>query len=115
MIRNLLLSTLLLFIAQNALAQVRVDDLPTLLPGKTEMQNGLWVETPLDRQFISSKTVVVADIKGPATITMIHFALPMAMKLNRDVLLQDLLGRREGSERRLPAGRFLLRSGGPEG
>jgi hypothetical protein len=88
MSRTILVCALLSLAAQNAVAQVRVDDLPTLLPGKTEMQNGLWVETPLNRQFVSSKTVVLAEIKGPATITMIHFALPMAMKLNRDVLLR---------------------------
>jgi hypothetical protein len=88
MIRLCLLYALLLLAIQNASAQVRIDDLPTLLTGKTEMQNGLWVETPLNRQFISSKTVVLAEITGPAKITMIHFALPMAMKLNRDVLLR---------------------------
>ena len=31
---------------------------------------------------------MVADIKGPATITMIHFAMPGTLKLNRDVLLR---------------------------
>jgi hypothetical protein len=88
MIRTSLLCALLMLAAQNASAQVRIDDLPTLLPGRTEMQNGLWLETPLNRQFISSKTVVVAEIKGPAMITMVHFALPCAMVLNRDVLLR---------------------------
>jgi hypothetical protein len=86
--RILFLSVLLLLVAPNVMAQMCLDDLPTLDPGKTGMENGLWVETPLDRQFSSAKTVVLADIKGPAKITMIHFAPPMAMKLNRDVLLK---------------------------
>ena len=39
---------------------------------------------PLTAQFKTSKRVVVADLEGPAVITMIHFALPEALKLNRD-------------------------------
>ncbi len=39
-------------------------------------------------RFDNTKRVVVAEIKGPATITMIHFALPLKMKLNRDLLLK---------------------------
>jgi hypothetical protein len=88
MSRNCFLGVLLMLIAHNVLAQSRIEDLPVLDSGRTGMENGLWVETPLERQFNSSKTVVLADIKGPAKITMIHFALPMAMKLNRDVLLR---------------------------
>jgi hypothetical protein len=88
MSRNCFLSVLLMLMAHNLMAQSRIEDLPVLDPGRTGMENGLWVETPLNRQFSSSKTVVLADIKGPAKITMIHFALPMAMKLNRDVLLR---------------------------
>lgn len=88
MLRPWFLCALLMTIPQNALAQFHLGELPMLDPGKTGMENGLWVETPLERQFNSSKTVVLADLKGPAKITMIHFALPMAMKLNRDVLLK---------------------------
>lgn len=40
---------------------------------------------PLTAQFKTSKRVVVADLEGPAVITMIHFALPEALKLNRDL------------------------------
>ena len=56
--------------------QSDVDDLAVLRPGKTTAQHGLWTETPLDRQFKSTRCVIVADIKGPAVITMIHFAMP---------------------------------------
>ncbi len=72
-----------------------LSSLPTLTPGPVKAENGLWIETPLERQFKSSKTVTVADIKGPGVITMIHFALPQMQvadprnyQLNRDILLQ---------------------------
>ena len=51
-------------------------DLATLQPGTVQADNALWIETPKDRQFSFNKQVVVADLKGPGTITMIHFALP---------------------------------------
>ena len=50
--------------------------------------------TPLTAQFKTSKRVVVADLKGPAVITMIHFAygaepgFPPSKRLNRDLLLR---------------------------
>ena len=52
------------------------------------MQNALWVENDAGQRFDSSKRVVVAEIAGPATITMIHFALPLRRRLNRDLLLK---------------------------
>jgi hypothetical protein len=73
---------------------VDVSGLATLTPGRVEMQNGLWIEVPLQQQFKSSKRVVIADIKGPAVISMIHFAVPESMvwpkpqRLNRDVLIK---------------------------
>ena len=78
----------LLTVAQGAVAQVGLGDLPTLSPGRTATKNALWLENPLSTRFLSTKRVVVADIQGPATITMIHFALPGAMKLNRDAVLK---------------------------
>jgi hypothetical protein len=69
-------------------------ELSRLTPGRVRAENGLWIETPLDRQFKSSKTVTIADIKGPGVITMIHFALPHRSiadpqyKMNRDTLIQ---------------------------
>ena len=65
-----------------------LDDLAKLMPGRTAAQNALWSENPLSARFNSSKRVVVAEIKGPATITMIHFAMPAVLKLNRDLLLK---------------------------
>jgi len=64
------------------------EDLATLAPGRTKAENALWIENPLSARFNSSKSVVVADLKGPAVITMIHFAMPQTLKLNRDVLLR---------------------------
>jgi len=64
-----------------------LDNLAYLTPGRTTAQNALWIESPLSARFNSSKRVVVAEIKGPATITMIHFAMPAVLKLNRDLLL----------------------------
>ncbi len=86
---NLLLaSSLLLIVSQRALGEPGLSDLPTLQPGRTAAQNALWLENDLSVRFNSTKRVVVADIPGPATITMIHFAMPSALKLNRDLLLR---------------------------
>ena len=65
-----------------------LEDLATLTPGRTKAENALWIENPLSARFNSSNRVVVADLKGPAVITMIHFAMPQTLKLNRDVLLR---------------------------
>ena len=64
-------------------------ELPLLTPGRTLMQNSLWLENDLKVRFKSSKRVVIADITGPAAITMLHFALPFPPgHLNRDLLLK---------------------------
>ena len=88
------LSVLFLMVS-SAVAQFRFDDLPTLLPGRTAAKNALWLENPLSKRFLSTKRVVVAEIRGPATITMIHFAKPNGFPesdpkgvLNRDVVLK---------------------------
>ncbi|MEN6428150.1 MAG: glycoside hydrolase family 172 protein [Phycisphaerales bacterium] len=65
-----------------------IADLAQLSPGRTAAQNALWIENPLSARFNNSKQVTVAEIKGPAVITMIHFAMPQALKLDRDVLLK---------------------------
>src|SRR5512137_1903276 len=68
--------------------------LSQLTPGRVRAENGLWIETPPERRFNDNKTVVVADIKGPGVITMIHFALPQLTvadpkyMMNRDTLIQ---------------------------
>jgi len=57
--------------------------------GRTKQVNALWGENPKERQFGDGRTkVVIANLKGPGIITMIHFALPQAMKLNRDTILR---------------------------
>jgi hypothetical protein len=63
-------------------------ELPLLTPGRTAALNSLWFEDDPHTRFDYTKRVVMAEIKGPATITMIHFALPMTVKHNRDVLLK---------------------------
>jgi hypothetical protein len=67
----------------------------TLWTGKTALQNALWGENPKTKQFTTSRRVVVAEIEGPAIITMIHFALPAKPAspsspegLGRDLLLR---------------------------
>ena len=90
----LLVAALGLPAAPESVAQESLLDLPRLTPGKTGMENALWTENDLSRQFGNKSRVVIADIKGPATITMIHFALPAsqftpaAKRLNRDLLLK---------------------------
>jgi hypothetical protein len=64
------------------------EDLARLTPGRTKAENALWIENALTARFNSSKRVVVADLNGPATITMLHFAMPQTLKLNREVLLR---------------------------
>src|SRR5208282_1026458 len=65
-----------------------------LNPGRTKAENALWIENPLTAQFKTSKRIVVAQIKGPAMITMMHFAYgesaisPEHKRLNRDLLLR---------------------------
>lgn len=63
-------------------------DLAQLTPGDTKAINALWLENPLDVQFKTTTNVVVANIKGPAEITMMHFAMPGNMTLNRDLFLR---------------------------
>jgi hypothetical protein len=65
-----------------------LDDLPSLTPGRTRAENALWIENELSARFNSAKRVVVAELKGSALITMIHFAMPQTLKLNREVLLR---------------------------
>ena len=62
-----------------------LSEMARLTPGRTSAQNALWTENPLDKQFMTSKRIVVAQINGPATITMMHFAYS---RLNRDLLLR---------------------------
>ncbi len=84
----LLAAMLPLLPAVTLLAQSDTEDLSRLTPGRTKAENALWIENDLSVRFNSSKRVVVADLKGPAEITMIHFAMPATLKLDRDLLLR---------------------------
>ncbi|HEX3628275.1 MAG TPA: DUF2961 domain-containing protein, partial [Verrucomicrobiae bacterium] len=68
-------------------------DLGRLTPGNTKAINALWGENPGDVRFTTTKCVTVANITGPAEITMMHFAYPQhhesdAVAINRDLLLR---------------------------
>ncbi|HEY1787548.1 MAG TPA: glycoside hydrolase family 172 protein [Verrucomicrobiae bacterium] len=77
-------------------AQSLPSDLARVDSGDTRAINALWRENPLAVQFRTTTNVVVADIKGPAEITMIHFAYPAQRNpvthalesFNRDVRLR---------------------------
>ena len=91
MLRFTLLMSLLL---SGVAAAADLSELSRLVSGRVRAENGLWIETPPERRFNDNKTVVVADIKGPGVITMIHFALPQQSvadpkyAMNRDTLIQ---------------------------
>ena len=61
----------------------------SLPPGRTAMVNALWGENPANKQFGNGRTrVVIADLKGPGIITMMHFALPQTLHLDRHTVLR---------------------------
>lgn len=64
------------FCQQLVHAQSLPSDLTRVDSGTTRAVNALWIENPLTLQFRSTTNVIVANIKGPAEITMIHFAYP---------------------------------------
>lgn len=76
-----------------ARAQSRLmPDLGRLTYGDTKAINALWGENPADVRFTTTRCVTVANIKGPAEITMMHFAYPQhhvsgAVSINRDLRL----------------------------
>ena len=87
--RRPLFFLLLACVSQAGLAQnLNLDDLAQLHPGRVRAENALWIENALTARFNTSKQVTVADLKGPAVITMIHFAMPQTLTLNRDVILR---------------------------
>lgn len=82
-----------IFIGSFSSAQSLPSDLTRVDTGDTKAVNALWRENPMSVQFRTTTNVVVADIKGPAEITMIHFAYPQhrdpgTHSLNRDVRLR---------------------------
>jgi len=70
------------------------ESLSYLTPGRVRAENALWIENALSARFNTSRRVVVADLAGPAVITMIHFALPQShfgqpiQLLDRSLLLR---------------------------
>jgi len=65
------------------------DPLFHLSDGQTKQVNGMWGENPPEMQIGHGHSkVVIADLKGPGVITMIHFALPAKMSITRDVVLR---------------------------
>jgi len=76
------------FLQQPAVAP-ELGSLCWLWDGDTKMQNALWIENRAELKMGEGRTTVaIADLKGPGIITMIHFALPAAMKLDRSVVLR---------------------------
>ncbi len=83
----------LLFAAPFALAEtgpwLDSGSLCRLLDGETKMVNGLWIENPPEMRMGEGRSsVTIADVKGPGVITMMHFALPATMKLDRGIVLR---------------------------
>ncbi len=73
----------------NGVPDISVGSLYRLWDGQTKQTNSLWTENPVELMFGEGRTkVVIADFQGPGIITMIHFALPAKMKLNRDLILR---------------------------
>jgi hypothetical protein len=79
---------LFVFVTQGHAQPWQAQNLGLLTPGDTKAINALWGENPADVRFTTTKCVVVANIAGPAEITMMHFAMPESMTLNRDLLLR---------------------------
>jgi len=65
------------------------ESMSSLWDGETKMVNALWIENPAELRIGDGRDrVVIADLKGPGVITMIHFAMPDQMKLDRSVSLR---------------------------
>ena len=79
---------LFVFIMEARAQPWQPQNLGLLTPGDTKAINALWGENPEDVRFSTTKCVVVANITGPAEITMMHFAMPESMTLNRNLLLR---------------------------
>ena len=62
--------------------------LPDLPLAPIQAENALWVENPVERQFLSTKRVVIADLEGPGRIEMFRFAMPGALELGREAILR---------------------------
>ncbi len=65
-----------------------LSSLPFPLGGEVKCENALWWENPEEKRFDGKREVVVADLKGPGIITMLHFAMPERMKLDRSLIMR---------------------------
>ncbi|MFQ6097435.1 MAG: DUF2961 domain-containing protein [Armatimonadota bacterium] len=63
-------------------------DLARLGHEPMRMVNALWVENSKEVQFRKQREVVVADLKGPGVIRMMHFAMPGTLEIGREVVLR---------------------------
>ena len=93
MIRYILLSILLACLACPIFADqmmgIESDELYRLTGGQTKQVNALWIENPAEKKFGNGRSkVVIADLKGPGIVTMIHFALPNKFFITRDVFFR---------------------------
>lgn len=64
-----------------------LDSLPVLRDTPVKMENALWGECPKER-LLTTTRVILADIKGPGVITMLHFAMPESLKLDRGSIVR---------------------------
>ena len=63
-------------------------DMPNVNVPAIRAENALWVENPVEEQFLSATSVVVADLVGPGRIEMFHFAMPSTLALGREAILR---------------------------
>lgn len=63
-------------------------DLPDLEVTPIKAENALWVENAIEKQFLSARCVVVADLRGPGRVEMFHFAMPGTLELGREAILR---------------------------
>jgi len=85
------LGVVVLFTLMTGTAMAQTGDLSSLSDlamGRVRAQNALWIENPVEKQFLTTTRVVVADIKGPAQIEMMHFAMPGVLELGREAILE---------------------------
>jgi hypothetical protein len=66
-----------------------LDSLCLLSEGETKIANALWIENPAELQFGPGRErVVIADLKGPGVINMIHIDRPSTLLASRDWVIR---------------------------
>ncbi len=74
--REMMLAALLSAATAGAGWAADLTGLSRLTGGRVGAENALWIENTPDRLFRTRREVVVAELQGPAVVTMLHFALP---------------------------------------